>query len=224
MAGMLQMRRSRGVLSGILLILLGAWGALIPFIGPYFHYAYTPDSAWTYNTGRLWLEVFPGVAAFLGGVLLVIAAGRHIAVFGALLAAAAGAWFALGTVVSPLWDTAAQAGTPVGATALTRAVEQIGFFAGLGIVIVFIAAAAAGRVLAVPSGLAPAPATAPEAETIPATEAKTVPVATGGATTGGATTDRTAPLPRRLPYLPKRLSQRRVTEEQAPAKDTERIG
>jgi hypothetical protein len=169
MAGMLQMRRTRGALSGILLILLGLWGALIPFIGPYFHYAYTPDSAWTYNTGRLWLEILPGAAAFLGGVLLVIAAGRHIALFGALLAAAGGAWFALGTVVSPLWGAAAQAGTPVGTATLTRTVEQIGFFTGLGIVIVFVAAAAAGRVLAVPSGLAPTPAA----------EAETVPVATG---------------------------------------------
>src|SRR4029450_3073359 len=53
MAGMLQMRRSRGAFSGFLLMLLGLWGALIPFVGPYFDYAYTPDKAWTYNTGRL---------------------------------------------------------------------------------------------------------------------------------------------------------------------------
>ena len=73
MAGMLQMRRSRGAFSGFLLILLGLWGALIPFVGPYFHYAYTPDKAWTYNTGRLWLEILPGAAVFLGGFLLMVA-------------------------------------------------------------------------------------------------------------------------------------------------------
>ena len=93
MAGTLQMRRSRGAASGFLLVLLGAWGALIPFIGPYFHYAYTPDAAWTYNTARLWLEILPGAAVFLGGILLMIATGRHVALFGALLAAAAGAWY-----------------------------------------------------------------------------------------------------------------------------------
>ena len=71
MAGMLQMRRSRGAASGFLLVLLGAWGALIPFIGPYFHYAYTPDTAWTYTTARLWLEILPGAAVFLGGILLM---------------------------------------------------------------------------------------------------------------------------------------------------------
>ena len=104
MAGMLQMRRSRGAASGFLLVLLGAWGALIPFIGPYFHYAYTPDAAWTYTTARLWLEILPGAAVFLGGILLMIATGRHVALFGAMLAAAAGAWFTLGTTLSPLWN------------------------------------------------------------------------------------------------------------------------
>ena len=93
---MLQMRRSRGAFSGFLLILLGLWGALIPFIGPYLDFAYTPDKAWTYNTGRLWLELLPGAAVFIGGVFLMAARGRHTALFGALLAVAAGAWFVLG--------------------------------------------------------------------------------------------------------------------------------
>jgi peptidoglycan/LPS O-acetylase OafA/YrhL len=104
MAGMLRMRRSRGALSGFLLALLGLWGALIPFIGPYFHYAYTPETAWTYTTARLWLEILPGAAVFFGGVLLIVASGRHVALFGSVLAAAAGAWFTLGTTLSPLWN------------------------------------------------------------------------------------------------------------------------
>ena len=37
-------RRTRGGISGIMLILLGACGAVIPFVGPYFGYAYTPDT------------------------------------------------------------------------------------------------------------------------------------------------------------------------------------
>ena len=67
--GTLHMPRSRGAVSGLLLILLGAWGALIPFIGPYFHFAYSPDQAWAWSTARAWLEVFPGVTAALGGFL-----------------------------------------------------------------------------------------------------------------------------------------------------------
>lgn len=47
------MARVARIVSGVLLILLGAWGALIPFVGPYFQYAYPPDKAWAYNSGRL---------------------------------------------------------------------------------------------------------------------------------------------------------------------------
>ena len=125
MAGMLQMRRSRGAASGFLLVLLGLWGALIPFVGPYFHYAYTPDTAWTYTTARLWLEVLPGAAVFLGGVLLIIATGRHVALFGAILAAAAGAWFTLGTILSPLWNNhVTLGGSPVSLYQFMRIMEQ----------------------------------------------------------------------------------------------------
>src|SRR6202451_4575161 len=147
MAGMLQMRRSRGAFSGFLLVLLGLWGALIPMVGPYFNYAYTPDVSWHYDTARLWLEILPGAAVFLGGLLLIIATGRHVALFGAMLAAAAGAWFVLGTVLSPLWSTGSMSpGTPVGSTVLIRVMEQIGFFSGLGVVVVLVAAAGGGRV------------------------------------------------------------------------------
>ena len=175
MAGMLQMRRSRGTASGLLLVLLGLWGALIPFVGPYFHYAYTPDTAWTYSTARLWLEILPGAAVVFGGVLLIIATGRHVALFGAMLAAAAGAWFTLGPVLSPLWNNQITlGGSPAGATVYTRIMEQLGFFSALGVVIVFIAAAALGRIASVPAGIRdaePVPAAAPEptvpAETLP---------------------------------------------------------
>jgi hypothetical protein len=187
---MLQMRRSRGALSGFLLILLGLWGALIPFIGPYFHYAYTPDKGWTYTTGRLWLEILPGAAVFLGGFLLMIARGRHIALFGALLAAAAGAWFTLGPVLSPLWNNnIAMGGSPAGTTVYLRIMEQIGFFTALGVVIVFVAGAALGRIASVTSGIRPIEEPAGPAETVP-TEA--VPVRTEAVP---ARTEETQPVP-----------------------------
>ena len=146
MTAMLQVPRTRGAVSGLLLVLLGAWGALIPFVGPYFHYAYTPDAAWTYTTGRLWMEIAPGAATLAGGIILLSSATRPVAMFGAELAAVAGAWFALGTVLAPLWTatSALNPGFPVGGT-ISQPLEQIGFFAGLGVVIVFVAALALGR-------------------------------------------------------------------------------
>jgi hypothetical protein len=177
---MLQMRRSRGAASGLLLVVLGLWGALIPFVGPYFRYAYTPDTTWTYSTARLWLEILPGAAVVLGGVLLIIATGRHVALFGAMLAAAAGAWFTLGPLLSPLWNNDVPlGGSPAGTTVYMRIMEQLGFFSALGVVIVFIAAMAIGRIASVSSGIRAVepvrePVTEPVSEaTVPA---ETVPV------------------------------------------------
>jgi hypothetical protein len=130
----------------VLLVMLGAWGALIPFVGPYFHFAYTPDTAWTYTSGRIWLEVLPGASALLGGLIVLATRIRPVAQLGACLALFSGAWFAVGGILSPLWTTGPgiAAGTPVGGTA-ARVTEQLGFFTGLGVVIVFLAALALGR-------------------------------------------------------------------------------
>jgi hypothetical protein len=144
MAGTLRMKRSRGALSGLLLMLLGIWGALIPFVGPYFHYAYTPDQTWHATAGRIWLEVLPGVVTLAGGLVVLISRLRLLAVLGAWLAALGGAWFAVGGLVAHRWPGLGAVGGPVGGT--TRALlEQVGFFTGLGVAIVFLAALALGR-------------------------------------------------------------------------------
>ena len=147
----MRIRRTHGIFGGLLVALLGIWGGIIPFVGPYFNYAYTPNTAWSYNTGRLYLEILPGAGALLGGLLMMAARSRHVALFGALLAMASGAWFALGNVFAPVyWTTANPAGVPATGSTLVRVLEQVGFFTGLGIVIVLLAAAVAGRVTAVP--------------------------------------------------------------------------
>jgi len=138
--------RSRGAASGILLVLLGAWGALVPFIGPHFGYAYTPNATWTMTAGRLWLEVVPGAVVFLGGLLLIGSASRAVGLWAGWLSAVAGAWFAIGPVISRLWAGGQpQPGSPVGGSTVSSVVEEIGFFTGLGVVIVFLAATALGR-------------------------------------------------------------------------------
>ncbi len=102
MASVTRIPRSRGGVSGVLLILLGAWGGLVPFVGPYFHYAYTPDKALHYTSGRLWLSIVPGAAALLGGLLVVLATHRAVGLFGGLLGALGGAWFIVGASVTAL--------------------------------------------------------------------------------------------------------------------------
>jgi hypothetical protein len=147
MTGILRVQRSRGMFSGLLLVLLGAWGALVPLVGPYFHFAYTPspDKAWNYTTGRLWLDILPGAATLLGGLIVLTSASRPAAHFGGWLAAASGAWFVLGGLIGRTWvGMQMTAGTPAGGPS-HRAAEQIGFYTGLGVVIVLLAAMALGR-------------------------------------------------------------------------------
>jgi hypothetical protein len=145
----MRIRRTHGIFGGFLVAVLGIWGGIIPFVGPYFHYAYTPDIAWHYTTGRLYLEILPGAGALLGGMIMMWAGSRHAALFGSLVAIASGAWFALGNVFAPLWTVANPAGGPASSGLDMRILEQIGFFSGLGIVIVLLAAVVAGRVTAV---------------------------------------------------------------------------
>jgi hypothetical protein len=142
----LHMPRSRGAVSGLLLVLLGIWGGLVPFVGPYFGYAFTPDLAWHFTWGRFWLEILPAAATFLGGLTLLGSANRVSGHLGAWLAAAGGTWFVIGQQVSRLWnDGAPAAGMPVSASTLGYVAEWIGFFTGLGVVITFLAAGALGR-------------------------------------------------------------------------------
>ena len=143
--GRLRMARSRGAASGFLLILLGAWGALIPFVGPYFNFAFTPDQEWTWTIARGWLEVLPGAAAAAGGLLLLGSGNRATATLGGWLAVLAGAWFVVGRAFASVLAIG-DIGTPVAATDGKRIVLELAYFYGLGAVIIFLGAVALGRV------------------------------------------------------------------------------
>jgi hypothetical protein len=153
MAGVTRIPRSRGGVSGVLLILLGAWGGLAPFVGPYFHFAYTPDKAWAYTSGRLYLSIVPGAAALLGGLLVVSTAHRGVGILGSLLAALGGVWFIVGhsVVVLVLKNGSVRPGFPLAgslgplSSAIRQFLEGLGFFTGVGILILFFAALALGR-------------------------------------------------------------------------------
>jgi hypothetical protein len=149
--------RRRGSLCGVLLVLLGAWAALGPFVGPYFNFAYSPDTTWFSNSGRLWLSIVPGAVAALGGLLVLATRSRAAGLAGGLLAAVAGGWLIVGqpVVAILLKRPSINAGVPVlrggGAAAAGAATtpwqlfETLGLFTGAGILIVFLGALAMGR-------------------------------------------------------------------------------
>ena len=139
------MPRSRGLVVGLCLVVLGIWGAIIPFVGPYFHYAFMNLQKWHYTSGRLWLDILPGAATFFGGLLLLGAANRGTALFAGWLAAVGGAWYAVGSQISRFWNHGVvQAGHPFGGHT-RQALEQLGYFYALGAVILFLAGIAIGR-------------------------------------------------------------------------------
>lgn len=140
----LRIPRSRGALGGLAVLLLGIWGALIPFVGPYFDFAYTPDDPWVWTSARGWLQVLPGVVAIVGGLLMLMSRNRLVASFGGWLSVAAGAWFVIGPFLADLLRLG-DVGEPVATSDLKRALLQLTFFYGLGALILFFAASSLGR-------------------------------------------------------------------------------
>jgi hypothetical protein len=146
----MRLPRTTGALSGTIVIILGIWGALIPFIGPYFHYAFGNFDKWHFTTNRLWLDIVPGVVAVIGGWMLLTGSRRKSGIVGGWLAIAAGVWFAIGPSVSLWWHAA---GNPIGAPVgghIRQSLEWIGYFTGLGVAIVGFAAFAMGRFVSRP--------------------------------------------------------------------------
>jgi hypothetical protein len=205
MTGTLRVPRSRGALCGVLLVLLGIWGALIPLVGPYFHYAYTPNRAWDFTAGRFWLEQLPGLAVLLGGAILLVSRLRLVALLGAWLAAVGGVWFAVGSLVAGRWSRLPTAGTPTGSP-VRMALEQAGFFTALGVVIALVAGVAMGRITLVAVR-----------DVVASKEADAVPAATSS-----AASERTD-VPRRF-RLPAPVVRRKPAEPEATAADTAGVG
>jgi hypothetical protein len=153
MDGEVRIRRSRGAVCGIVLILLGLWGGLAPFVGPYFHFGVTPDKAWDYTSGRLYLSAVPGGVALLCGAAVALTRSRFLAVPASVLAAIAGAWFVVGAGITQyvLKQTTISAGTPLqfsgtGPYTVRAYLEVLALFGGTGALIIFAAALACGRV------------------------------------------------------------------------------
>jgi hypothetical protein len=145
-ASRLRVPRTRGATSGLLLLALGAWAALVPFIGPYLNVAFTPapNDAWHWTSGRGWLNVLPGALTLLGGLLLLMSRSRLVTSFGAWLAILSGAWLVVGPALSPVLNLSPGQPDPASREGV-RALASLVFFYGIGAAILFVASLALGR-------------------------------------------------------------------------------
>jgi hypothetical protein len=138
--------RTRGAASGLLLLVLGAWAALVPFIGPYLNIAFTPspNDAWHWTSDRGWLNVLPGALTVLGGLLLLLSRSRVITIFGAWLAVLSGAWLVVGPALADVLNLSPGQPDPSSGKSV-RALASLVFFYGIGAAILFVASLALGR-------------------------------------------------------------------------------
>ena len=137
---------TRGATSGVLLIILGAWAGIVPFIGPYLNFAYTPatNTTWFWTDARGWFEVAPGAAAVAGGLLLILGTNRAVAIVGSWLGVAAGAWLIVGPSLADVLNQSMGRPDPTSSTNV-QALEELFFFYGVGALILFVASVALGR-------------------------------------------------------------------------------
>jgi len=146
----MRLSRTTGAGAGLLVLVLGLWAGFISFVGPYFHYGFSPDTTWHFTLDRLWLNILPAAAVVLGGLLMIGAVTRSAGVFGSWLALLGGVWLLLGPSASLFWSHTAPGvlqsgiGTPLGGHDRVAA-EMIGVFYGVGALVTMMSAFAVGR-------------------------------------------------------------------------------
>ncbi len=135
--------------TGLILIILGFVGALVPFVGPSFDFGMGDTPAWTWTEGRATLHLAPGIAAMVGGLVLMRGHARENQRLGAILAAAGGTWFIIAPTLRPLWAAPSMGGmSGMGDSALSSAVSSLVYHYGTGVVIALLAAYALGSLAA----------------------------------------------------------------------------
>jgi hypothetical protein len=142
--------RSTGVLSGFLVLILGIWAGIIPFIGPYFHYSFGSNETWHYTANRFWLDILPAGTVVAGSLVVLRSGNRLSGVLGSWLAIAGGAWLVVGPALSRIWE---HGGVPIGAPMYghtRQAIELIGYFYGVGVLITALSAFALARFVSRP--------------------------------------------------------------------------
>lgn len=104
--------RTTGVsMTGATAALVGVWGAIAVFVGPYFGFRPTTGTTWDWTVDNGMLHVGPGALALLGGLLLLAfgparrAARGGALVLPALMLIVAGAWFVIGPVAWPTFES-----------------------------------------------------------------------------------------------------------------------
>jgi hypothetical protein len=97
--------------TGLMALLVGAWGALCVYIGPYFDFRPVANNAWTATFQAGLLHLLPGLVGAAAGLMLLVMGPARRSVPGrtlmlpAVLLIAAGAWFVIGPAAWPTFES-----------------------------------------------------------------------------------------------------------------------
>jgi hypothetical protein len=124
---------------GLLAVLIGAWGGIVPYLGPTFGYHSTAAGGWYWDWQHSLLYLIPGAVTVLMGLWMWglaartrIGAGRFGSLLAAIVLLAAGAWFVLGPVV---WAIFYSTAVFEPASATNNFLNQLGYNLGPGLII-----------------------------------------------------------------------------------------
>jgi hypothetical protein len=97
--------------TGLLAVLVGAWGAIAGYIGPYFQWHPVAAHVWTANLQNGLLHLLPGAAAVAAGLMLMLMGPARRSVRGgafvlpAIILIASGAWFVIGPIAWAMFES-----------------------------------------------------------------------------------------------------------------------
>jgi hypothetical protein len=148
-------------MAGLLTLLLGAWGGIVPFVGPLFGFSGDGSGSWRWSLAHALLSLAPGAVTVAAGALVMLS-GRALyrpggLKMGGLLAAVCGAWFVVGPVA---WPVLEHTSFFVGASPIHELAYWVGYALGPGTLLAALGAFVLGR-------------PAPEPTVIPADEPPT---------------------------------------------------
>ena len=149
---------------GLMIVLLGAWGGIVPYIGPKFDYP-SGVSAWHWTSTAWQLNLTAGGLAVFGGLILMGTVMRAQGALGAFCSICAGAWFIVGPVFASVWRGHTELGALAHGSRWMQAWLPLGYHYGTGLLIATFGALALG-LLTIP---APRPAVRDRYEETPVT-------------------------------------------------------
>jgi hypothetical protein len=140
-------RRLSLEMAGFFAVIVGAWGGIVPFVGPLFGYSADGSGSWHWNLEHALLFVAPGAAAVVAGLLIMMGALSRVSrsaqlAFAGTLAAVCGAWL----IVGPLaWPVLQGTNVFVSASAFHELEYWVGYSLGPGGLLLALGAFVLGR-------------------------------------------------------------------------------